>query len=275
MIHGKKSSGKTGFTLIELLVVIAVIAILAAMLLPALARSKAQARSTVCKNHLHEMGMAMQMYVDDTKFYPYGAIFNPDFSQQDGLGPLVFYWYAVLQPYYSLNWTNPAYHCPAYSGSILGGLYGSYSYNVFGATEWDIPWGGGLGLGIGWLDLTPPPPHSDAQIVAPSETFALMDAQEVVPYSPSIQDYIGRGWSGLPSTECNGLYSQKSGFTDVASYTNQGSCFPIPHGRLFNVIYCDGHISAIPASLLFNLTNSAANWNVDHQPHPEFWMAFY
>ncbi len=50
-----------GFTLIELLAVIAVIAILAMLLGPALSAAKASARSTVCKNHLHEMGMALQI----------------------------------------------------------------------------------------------------------------------------------------------------------------------------------------------------------------------
>jgi prepilin-type N-terminal cleavage/methylation domain-containing protein/prepilin-type processing-associated H-X9-DG protein len=53
------------FTLIELLVVIAIIAVLAALLLPTLGRVKESGRAAACLSNLHQIGVALQLYVQD------------------------------------------------------------------------------------------------------------------------------------------------------------------------------------------------------------------
>jgi prepilin-type N-terminal cleavage/methylation domain-containing protein len=60
---------KAAFTLIELLVVISVIAILAALLLPALAKAKSQARTTYCLNNKRQLTVAWLMYAQDNRDY--------------------------------------------------------------------------------------------------------------------------------------------------------------------------------------------------------------
>jgi len=53
------------FTLIELLVVIAIIALLAALIFPTFGRAKESGRATACLSNLHQIGLALQLYVQD------------------------------------------------------------------------------------------------------------------------------------------------------------------------------------------------------------------
>ncbi|HZH98175.1 MAG TPA: prepilin-type N-terminal cleavage/methylation domain-containing protein [Fimbriimonadaceae bacterium] len=65
MIRKEQQRSSRAFTLIELLVVIAIIAILAAILFPAFATAKEVAKQTVCASNIRQLGIAMQLYLND------------------------------------------------------------------------------------------------------------------------------------------------------------------------------------------------------------------
>ena len=60
---------KYRFTLIELLVVIAIIAILAAVLLPALNKAKNQAKLSICRSNLKQLGTQLMYYANNYDDY--------------------------------------------------------------------------------------------------------------------------------------------------------------------------------------------------------------
>src|SRR5471032_2605405 len=65
-----------GFTLIEILVVIAIIAILAAILFPAFARARENARRASCQSNLKQIGIGMTQYCQDyDERLPMGVIY--------------------------------------------------------------------------------------------------------------------------------------------------------------------------------------------------------
>jgi len=77
-----------GFTLIELLVVIAIIALLMAILMPALARVKQQAKTIACRANLKQWTLYFSMYTEDHEGYFMAGI------------PSIYEWQNALRPYY-------------------------------------------------------------------------------------------------------------------------------------------------------------------------------
>src|SRR3989442_1767953 len=58
-----------GSNAVDLLVVIAIVAILATLLFPALTKAKEQGRSSICKNNMRQLTLAMVLYADDNNDY--------------------------------------------------------------------------------------------------------------------------------------------------------------------------------------------------------------
>jgi prepilin-type processing-associated H-X9-DG protein/prepilin-type N-terminal cleavage/methylation domain-containing protein len=251
-----------GFTLMELLAVMGMIGILSALLLPALSAAKTQARSTACKNHLRQMGQALQMYVND---------------HQGRYSRSWEYWWAQLRPYYVLEWTNAAYHCPGYKGLVTVAWepwnlpkafpMGSYAYNVWGIRTFVVsvhdPFRG-VDLrfpneDFGLAGLNGRSSTLESQVQAPSEMIALGESRflnESVNHQPGGRTMLESGW--LSWTTNSGV--------------PKSFAFGLRHGKNYNVAFCDGHVAAMSPWLLFNPTNTARMWNYDHQPHPELWV---
>jgi len=77
----RRRGPEKGFTLIELIVVIGVIAILAGLLLPALAQAKDRSRAIKCVGNEKQMGVGMELYIQDYGYYPPGR--EKDVTQWD------------------------------------------------------------------------------------------------------------------------------------------------------------------------------------------------
>jgi prepilin-type processing-associated H-X9-DG protein/prepilin-type N-terminal cleavage/methylation domain-containing protein len=237
------------FTLVELLIVIAIIAILVALLLPTLLRGKAQAQSTACKNHLRQIGVAVAMYVSDSRRYP------PAWHGDNG--PFQT-WADRLYPNAPRSWTNSSWQCPAYianhglvevvvrpSGDIV---YTSYAYNSCGMV--DVMQQGKLGLGTVARSAS-----LEQEVTAPSEMFVVGDTRTFKNMVNSV----------------DGMVEPLHGFEQMDPWNTVTEETAPLHGQGCNMLFGDGHVLMVKRKDYLYPPRTAKNWNRDNRSHTEAW----
>ena len=145
----ERTAAKRGFTLIELLVVIAIIAILAAILFPAFARARENARRTSCASNLKQIALGEQMYTQDYYEKLSGA------SNFIAFGSAPTGWQYLLAPYIK---SEQLFDCPNVAKTSFAAP-DKYNYNSYGYNDY-------LGV-VGGVAL--------ASINSPAETVMLAD----------------------------------------------------------------------------------------------------
>jgi prepilin-type processing-associated H-X9-DG protein len=241
----------SAFTLIELLAVVATTGVLASLFFPTLSTAKTKARTTVCKNHLRQLGLAMSMYVGDNETFP--AYFQPG---PLGTGENLL---TLLSGYLGKSLTNdnpgqaikshdsfagPPYHCTEKAQWFRRNY--DYGYNVSGV---DLSQGGTNRLG---LDGGIRGGVKDGAVQAPSEMIGMIDTLGYSDGGP------GPIMPAGPYT-----FAESKGFR--ASVGSQ-------HSGRGNVLFCDLHLEFDrPERWRASSESARRRWNSDNEPHRNLW----
>jgi prepilin-type N-terminal cleavage/methylation domain-containing protein/prepilin-type processing-associated H-X9-DG protein len=249
-----------GFTLVELLVVIAIIAILAALLLPAVSQAKSAAHRVKCASNLHQITVALRVYVDEFQKYP---VFGDSRRAPVPPDPRSVFWDYAILPYAGGN--RGAFLCPAMRGTnnnvTINWSLRDHPIIEGPATLWPNRSYGYNAAGVGYL------------LVAGSVNSLGLSGSLEVWYSPARLAFLPEHRVIMPAD-----------MLAVADYNaqldddNDGDFHPDAlyaltltdsrHHRGANAAFCDAHVEYARTNIL-KASGARQRWNYDHQPHTD------
>ena len=235
-----------GFTLIELLVVVSIIALLVAILLPALAKAREQARRVMCGSRLKQLHLGLTYYAHDFGVYPATRPGSPWSSGWPNAG-----------------WPEGAYNLPQGLGTIAPFFVGKFVPGAWANAEID-PW--------------------DAQIrhnfMCPAATYE--PDREAAGASRGDFNYFYLGWAetdwyGVVGEPVKKLESPAPAASLLIKDKTEQRVFPehavqweVNHTKGVlqggNGLYNDGHVDWHPDEGM-----EASLWNADHGYQYETW----
>jgi prepilin-type N-terminal cleavage/methylation domain-containing protein/prepilin-type processing-associated H-X9-DG protein len=239
------------FTLIELMVVIAIMGVLAALLSTGIAKAKASAQGTMCKNNLRQLGAGLEMFVSEFNRYP---VNNQQTKPSIGANSERFWMGQLARDAFGIAQPTPGFHregvwrCPSAKWSAAMLNSGFTQFSDFGYNDDKFSGAGPkdemnkFGLQGHYVsEIESYAPIAESEVVAPSEMMAIADC-----------------------FEGNGILMRKA----TSAFESLGNIRTRHDGKM-NVVFCDGHIEAPAIEFVFEDGSDRAlrRWSRDDRAH--------